>query len=517
MFTRLRTQVRDYVAILALPFAVLTGSTGLGFAISPWHHEGYAALIFVAGMTVIGATSGLFIAVICASTGALAFNYFIAEPAFEFNFNRPIDFIPPMVFLLCSVTSGLIAGNARDQAQAARVAKAQLDDLLEISRRFQSIDNTAEIRDSLTAEIKRQGPDCALHWRDDALLGRLAGNPDDSRRAAALRAALAAELPWLADQTVVFQAIGDGEALFGALTCRAPRAMAFPREVDRRDFVEGLGRLANLALTRVRLAETLAEQRARSRIDQLQSALLMSFSHDLRTPLTTISTAAASLRQFADAIAPADRADLLESIEDECARLNRLTENLMQLTRLESGSAALHFSAIAVDDMLRHCLRRNAPEAAGRNVVARLNAGTALVRADTALFELAVSNVLQNAIKFSPEGSMITMTSAIIDDRCVITISDQGIGVPARDQDRVFLRFVRGAQNQGGAQQGMPGGTGLGLAIARGFVEAAGGSIALASPGHDGNATTVTIALPHIVDEPVAGPVAGPVAWDVAQ
>ena len=490
LLPRIGAHLRDYVATLGLPVLILTGSTAIGIMLLPWHHEGYEALVFVAGMSVIGATSGLYIALICAVSGALAFNYFISDPLYEINYNRPYDFIPPIVFVLCAGMTAVISGRARDQASAAQAARARLEDLLEMSRRFQTADSYDAIRAALVAEIAERGGGLLLFWHEADGLCPIAGDPvnaDETARVCARLTDPAAPTPGM-----VVRLLDAGDGPIGALACRMPDGSG----PDLRVLAEGLARLANLALARVRLATELTEQRARARIDQLQSALLMAFSHDLRTPLTTIGTAAASLSAFADTIDPQTRQDLARTIEEECERLSQLTANLLQLTRLEAGEAALHTAPIAIDDMLRHCLRRAAREAGTRQFEARLGAGIDSVRADTALFELAIANIVQNAIKFSPDSSTITVASAIAGNRGVITIADQGSGVPADQLDKVFQRFHRAV----GARSGPPG-SGLGLAIARGFVEAAGGTIVLASPGPDGCGTCVTIDLPLAAED----------------
>lgn len=486
---RIAAHLRDYVATLGLPIVVLVASTAIGISLTPWHHEGYAALVFVAGMSVIGSISGLYIALVCAISGALAFNYFIADPVYEISYQRPYDFIPPVVFLVCAGLSALISGRARDEARAAQAARAQLEELLEISRRFQGTNSLDSIRAALVEEIDRRGADCLFFWRDGTELRWMAGDRDTADEARQIRARLAD--PAAPAAGLFIQVLHADDEILGALACRTTGTAPQNGGAVQRVLIEGLARLANLALARVRLANALTEQRARARIDQLQSVLLMAFSHDLRTPLTAIGTAAASLSAFADTIDAETRQDLARTIEEECARLNRLTDNLMQLTRLEAGDVEWPAAPIAIDDMLRHCLRRAERDAGSRQIVAHLGADLAEVRADTALFDLAIANILQNAIKFSPDGSTITVASEVHDNRGVITVTDQGSGVPIGEQDRVFQRFHRAVDRRTG-----PPGSGLGLAIARGFVEAAGGTIALASPAHDGGGTRVTIDLP---------------------
>jgi two-component system sensor histidine kinase KdpD len=500
IITRLGDDARDYLVKLGPPALILSIATLLGMAMAPLHHEGYAGLIFVAAITLIGARSGLLIAIVCGVCGALSFNYFVVEPVFAFSFNRPIDFLPPAVFLVCSVASGLVSGRARDREVEANLARAQLDDLLHVSRQLQAGLGQQQIHSVLRAEVDRYRENLALYWCDPAGEMQLdAGDPGADHAAAIVRTA-ADNAPMLRIGRLECHRLGDDQTMWGALICttRAPRALA--PAADPRGFAEGLARLANLALIRERLSEDLTEQRTLTRVDQFQSALLMSVSHDLRTPLTAISAAAASLTEFSAALDDATRTELLQCIDHECRRLDRLTTNLMHLVRLETPDIALNAGPMDVNAVLQRCLDAAMPEAGQRSMVAHLADCAPVISAEPALFELAIGNVVQNAIKFSPDGSTITVTSAVADGTCVIGISDQGSGVAPADQELVFRRFHRTASV---ARAGIAG-SGLGLAIARSFVEATGGTIALASPGRDGNSTTVTIALPLIEQDKAA-------------
>jgi len=153
---------------------------------------------------------------------------------------------------------------------------------------------------------------------------------------------------------------------------------------------------------------------------------------------------------------------------------------------------------LSAQDMIRRAIARLRSQNVRRTFVVDVPREDMLVVADTALFELALGNVLQNAVKFSGDGSTITATCRAHDADCTITITDQGIGVPANEQTRVFERFYRAK----GRTDHRPG-SGLGLAIAKGFVEASGGSIALTSPVDDGRGTAITIRIPRAQEEPL--------------
>ncbi len=467
---------------LVMTAIVLFAATSLAMVAKPRLGEGYASLIFVVGIMLIGAISGLVRAVTTAIVGAAAFNFFVVDPVLHFNFDSEADFLPPLVFLLCAVISGILSGRLRDQSQLASLANVRLESLLNASRDLQPVRNQRELRDVLVRHLPTaDGLAIGLYWQtDDGLLpvGPSSADPactPDTRHPGALRS----------------EAITDGKDTLGALVYA-------PGTTPAEDiaFVTALARLSSLALTRLRLDTEVADSRALARSEELKTALLSSVSHDLRTPLTTISTAASSMLTFGPEIDAQTRGELLANIVEECGRLNHLTENLLQMSRLQVGSRPLSGNVLSAQDMIRRCIARLRAQGDNRHFVTRLARDDVLVLADTALFELALINVLQNAVKFSASGTTITAACTAQGSECIMTITDEGIGVRPDEQARVFERFYRADARATG-----PKGSGLGLAIAKGFVEASGGSIAITSPVRDGHGTTITIRLPLAQEE----------------
>jgi two-component system sensor histidine kinase KdpD len=466
---------------------VLFSVTSLAMIAKPWLGEGYAALIFVIGIMLIGAIAGFARALATAVVGAAAFNFFVAEPVWQFQFRSGADLLPPLVFLLCAVVSGTLSGRLRDESVRAALANARLHSLLAASRDLQQVRTDDEVRqvllallcdlDSLKVRLDWLGPD-----------GLQPVRPQGSGDARGLNG------PPPAHVALRSEALSDGKAALGALVYQPGRT-----GVEDIAFIAALARLGCLALERLRFDAEAAQRQVLTRSEELKSALLSSVSHDFRTPLTTISTAAASLLTFGATIDAQTRDELLAHIVEECSRLNHLTENLLQMSRLQAGTPNLSQSMLTAQDMIRRCIARLRAQADRHRFVVAVPDEDVLVRADPALFELALINILQNAAKFSEPGSTITARCEVAENDCLIAVTDEGSGIPPEAQQRVFERFYRA---QGGA--GAPTGSGLGLAIAKGFVEASGGAIALASPIRDGRGTTVTIRLPRAVEDILA-------------
>jgi two-component system, OmpR family, sensor histidine kinase KdpD len=256
-------------------------------------------------------------------------------------------------------------------------------------------------------------------------------------------------------------------------------------------FLAALANLGALAIERSGLSDRIATQTANARTEELKSALLSSVSHDLRTPLATISASASSLRAFGDRLEGSIADAMLSGIVEECDRLDRYTGNLLELTRIEAGPSQAGWQLLSVPDMLSAVIRRVRPRLEDRRIERQDAAGDLLVRADAALFELALTNLVENAVLYSPDRSLIRISSRREGEWCRIEVADEGIGVAPDELDHVFERFYRG--RNGRAHRS---GSGLGLAIAKGFVEALGGTIEAVVPGIGAQGTTIRIRLP---------------------
>jgi two-component system, OmpR family, sensor histidine kinase KdpD len=260
-----------------------------------------------------------------------------------------------------------------------------------------------------------------------------------------------------------------------------------------------LARMVGLALERAQLASQVAEVQALARTEELKTALLSSVSHDLRTPLTAIRTSASSLLTFKNQFDPETSQQLLSGIVDECDRLNHLTANLLEMTRLQGGTGNIRRSVLPVAEITRNAVSRQRRFAGSRGFSFKAPRRELFIEADTALFELALANVLQNAIQYSASNGSISVTCEEEGAECMISVTDNGMGIPAEEHSRVFQRFYR-VERSGNS----PKGTGLGLAIAKGFVEASNGTIAIQSPVSDGRGTSVTIRLPLAANREIA-------------
>lgn len=303
------------------------------------------------------------------------------------------------------------------------------------------------------------------------------------RRAAAFAAALAAlawnflftEPRWTlrihdAGDVVVFAVLATAGLLVGQLASRQRQQL--------------------LELERAR--ERLEATRAEADTEKLRTALLSSVSHDLRTPLSAVIGAASTLAEYGESMPAADRRALVESIRGEGERLDRYIQNLLDMTRLGSGPLALHRDWVGLDEIVAAALARVERLASGSQVEVALESGLPPLHVHAALVEQALFNVLDNALRHSPEGVPVRLAARRDGSRLVVEVDDRGPGIPAADRERIFEPFTSGAR-----------GSGLGLTIVRGMIRAHGGTVeALDAPG---GGARLRLTLP--LAEPPAPPI----------
>jgi two-component system sensor histidine kinase KdpD len=278
--------------------------------------------------------------------------------------------------------------------------------------------------------------------------------------------------------------------LIGVLGIR-PKELGRLFNPEQRQTFDSFAHQAALALERAMLAEQARQAELLKATEILQTSLLNSISHDLRTPLVSITGALSSLREKTLILDQEAHDSLLETAYGEAERLNRLVGNLLNMTRLEAGAIHLKKEPCDIQDAIGAALEQLGERLARRQVKINLPPDLSLIALDVAFFEQALVNVLDNAVKYSPPDTLIEINVAQAQDTVKIEICDRGIGIPPEDLDRVFDKFYRVQRPESVS------GTGLGLAICKGIVEAHGGMVRAET--RSGGGTIVTITLPKEV------------------
>ena len=261
---------------------------------------------------------------------------------------------------------------------------------------------------------------------------------------------------------------------------------------EQRVFLDIFCRQVAVALERARLADEARTSALRAKTEEMRSSLLSAVSHDLRTPLASITGAATALRDDS-ALETSTRGELVESICDQAERLERLVVNLLDMTRLESGALSLKRDWVPLEETVGSALTRLESRLGNRQVAVQIPNGFPMIYVDPVLFEQIFINLLENAVKYTPGGSPIMIAACEEDGKVVIDVIDRGPGFVQGSEERIFEKFYRGP-HIGGA------GAGLGLPICRGIAEAHGGSIQ-AYNGSDGGAV-FRISIPLVGSPP---------------
>jgi two-component system, OmpR family, sensor histidine kinase KdpD len=477
-----------------LGIIVLTGEAGQKYL--PGEAMG---LIFTGLIAAMASRHGRTVGLATAIAGFFLWNFFFLPPVDTLSVSDPRDIVALAVFLLVGIVTGTLAGKVRVEAGTAA---ARIEALRRISLFGQRFARAA----TLTDLMQTTAEEAAAMTSAGAVL--LAGKnglepgtcvpPDTVLDEAAMAAAEwslqhnietgigTGTLPSVAWRFLPLRANGEAIGVLGALPPQPPQA----------PLVQTLNALADqsaMALERMRLTMQTAQTVAKEDSQKLHTALLSSLSHDLRTPLTAIRGAAETLAHSGAALDAATQADLLASITQDTERMTKFLANIMEMARVETGEIAAKRARLRLPDVLEAAIAR-VPGAmyAGVNIAP----SAAYVMADPALLEQVVVNVLDNAVKYAPEGSRISITAVRQEAKVVLAVADEGVGIPSGELGAVFDSFFRATRGDRVAP-----GTGLGLAIAKAFTEAMGGSIRAQSPRLDLPAdglpgTVITIELP---------------------
>jgi two-component system sensor histidine kinase KdpD len=270
-------------------------------------------------------------------------------------------------------------------------------------------------------------------------------------------------------------------AIVSGTLAELARARAAESERRREEADRALEEAAALAAERDRLRDEAIEAEAVRRSDELKTSLLRAVSHDLRTPLTAIIAAGAALDS--PSVTGEERHELSDAVVEEGRRLSRLVENLLDVSRLESGAAEPHREPVDLADLL--AAARESIGSYGEQVRLALDDDLPPLRADPTQLERAFANLLENAVVHG-EGQPVLVRSRLVGPRLVVRVVDRGPGIPENLRERIFEPFYRAPEAAGAA------GSGLGLAIARGFVEANGGEVEVESLPGQGSSFVVT-------------------------
>lgn len=445
------------------------------------------SMVFLSGVLVSAYVLGSGPAYFTAGLAFLIYNFYLVEPRFSFTFESE-DAITLAVFLAVAMLTGNLTGRVRDQAARAEARARTTDALFRATREFSALSDESVIRQMLARHLAAAAHGQAF-VRDDA---SLVTEPQTT-----VVTGEAIEVATALEQAPGAAAWSKPAAGWTLRTLRnagqslgvAGWQESAPLSHDERMLLEILADAGAAALARARLAAAKTEAETRARTEDLRNALLSSVSHDLRTPLAAILASASSLEQFGESFPPETRRDLAATIEEEAQRLDAFVANLLNMTRVEAGALTVHAAAFSAGEVVERTVQRRA-RSLGRCAKITAPADLPDVMGDPGLFEQALGNVVENAMRHTPAEASVEVNAWAAGPEVIVEVSDGGPGVGADDLERIFEKFFRG---QGGVQRP---GTGLGLSITRGLMEGMGGVVTarnLTAPAHG---LAVTFRLP---------------------
>jgi two-component system sensor histidine kinase KdpD len=448
---------------MAQAAARLTGAAaGVAFttllirsAVPRWHLANLSMLYLL----VIQATAilaGRVAAVVAALLSFLAVNYFFLNPIGQWTVSNPDEWLALVMFLVTGLVSGQMAAELRARAREASERENEMATLYELGTATAGQVELEPILSFLSARIQARfgGARCEfLLWDRDEQL-RLLDLP-----------AAPAAVPLLEFT------LRSGHRDYGRMRV-GRRADGWPHAAADRRLLAAVARHAALAIERARLAHEAHEARLLRESDSLKSTLLSAVSHDLRTPLAGIKALTTALLQDRVTLTPELVRDALQGIDEETDRMTRMVSDLLDLSRIEAGVLRPSREPVLIADLVDDTLQRLGPVLQGRVVRREIDADLPVAHVDYVQIQQVLTNLLENAARYTPTGTPISVGAAADGDAVELWVSDHGPGVPQELRERVFDRFYRLEHHETESH-----GTGMGLAISRGLAQAHGGEL----------------------------------------
>jgi len=463
------------------------------------------SVIFFIPVVLCAARFGLWPALEAAVLSFFACDFFFVEPRYQLTIGDPSEFLSLIVFLIVAFVTGMLASKVRERSRLMRTRAQTAQSLFEFSRKLSAAANLEDVLWAAVVQIQKSlDARCAvlLVPRDGELTVSAAWPPLDELNpgeASAARWAFEKAEPtgWRTDTlpNIRFQfrplTTTRGVVAVAGVELKT-RDEPIPAQQERT--LTSLLEQTAIAIDRSMLVGEAVKAAALEENERLRMTLLSSLSHDLRTPLASITGAVTSLRQLGEKMSHLDRQDLLASIEEEAARLSRFVSNLLEMSRIESGALSPRRDFIDIGDAVRNAVERSRKAFPDLRVSLSLARDLPPIKGDVNLLSNVLFNLLDNAHKYG--GGSAAIYARREGDQLLISVTDEGPGVKPSDLERIFEKFYRG-----GRVDGRKAGTGLGLSICRGLVEAMGGTIVAQSPAARRRGARILLRFP-VSDQP---------------
>jgi two-component system, OmpR family, sensor histidine kinase KdpD len=482
-----------YLAGLAL----VLGATGISALVHPYITPTNLVVLYLLTVVIAALYLGRGPAIMTSILGVAAFDYFFVPPHLTLVVSNSEYLITFAGLLGVGLVISQLTTIVKNQAEAVHRREAEAIELYELSRDLAAAGDIESIARVAVSRVGQTfGREAAIFLPVQGKLTGASVSPgmELSKMDTDLAAwtygqgqAAGRGTEFHPEEKVRHQPLKTLSGMVGVLSIQFPDKGKFLSQPQLRILNAFANQIA-MAVERARFSEQAHQKELLEITDKLQNALLNSISHDLRTPLVSIKGALSSLTDAQLTLDENAKQSLLETASEEADRLNRLVENLLDMTRLESGVLRIKQDACDIQDLIGSSLEETDSRLKDHPVETRIPDDLPLVKMDFVLMERVLVNVIDNAVKYSPLKAPIQISALKTGGFVEITVSDKGSGIPPEDIKKIFNKFFR-VQRPDSVT-----GTGLGLAIGKGIVEAHGGFIT--AENRPGGGTTITIALP---------------------
>ena len=441
------------------------------------------ALAFLLSVLFVSAFWGLSYAVFLAVLAALSFNFFFLPPYGTLTIADPQNWVALFAFLVTAITASELSERARRAASNANQRRRDVERLYAFSQRLLLTDSVAELLNAIPRHIWEafDGKAAAVYVVGPNEIYRsglnVEGLTEDDLKATAARGEICNDHK----RNTSLAPLHLGARISGTF--------GISGNVLSRETLEALGGLIAIAIERAGVIEKLGKAEAARQGENLRAALLDSVTHELRTPLTGIKAAITSLLADYQLEEP-QRRDLLTVINEEADRLDLLVGEAAEMAQFDAQGVHLDRKPVAVASVIESTILESKSTLARHSIETRAAESLPLVPLDAHRISEALKQLLENAAKYSPPDTPITITAEIHDQSLVISVADRGPGIDEFEQALIFDKFYRGRDQRFRVQ-----GTGMGLAIAKAIVEAHGGTISVTSQLGSGSVFSVTLPL----------------------
>ena len=431
------------------------------------------ALTYLLIVLAISAWWRLRYAIFTALVATACFNFFFLPPYGTFNIADPQNWIALLAFLAAAVIASQLSEGAHRNADIAIQRRREVDRLYAFSQKLLLSENVVELLNAIPGYVAdifgAQNAALFVLARQDVYRSSPATEPLDAER--------------LKNVSLRGEPINDAQHGYCIAPVRIGVRPAGSIGVSGTTLslqtLEALGSLIAIAIERAGVVEKLSQAEASRQSERLRSALLDSVTHEFRTPLTSIKASVTGLLSD-NTIGEKDREELLTVIDEETDRLNRLVGEATEMAMLDANAVELQLEPQSIRVPIEAALEEYKPALKDRKVELHIPDPLPPVKMDAARIKEVLLQLLENAAKYSPAGSPITITAEARDQHVVTSVADRGKGIEEIEQAMIFDKFYRGREQRGQSQ-----GTGMGLAIVKAIIEAHGGSVAVTSqPGY---------------------------------